>query len=56
MPLYEAVLRGSGGKAAGVVSTPPPIGGTSMRKGKTRTVVQQPERLIDVELRHMEIQ
>ena len=57
MPLYETVLRAGADRAAdGAAFSPPPVGGTSMSKGKTRTVVQQPARLIDVSLRHREIQ
>lgn len=57
MPLYETVLRaGAGEAAAGAPPPTPPGGGTTMSKGRTRTVVQHPARLIDVSLRHREIQ
>lgn len=57
MPLYESVLRAGTASSVGTGSVPsPPVGGTTMSKGKTRTVVQQPARLVDVSLRHREIQ
>lgn len=57
VPLYETVLRGGAGHDAGVVvTTPVASGGTTMSKGKTRTVVSQPVRLVDVSLRHRVIQ
>lgn len=57
MPLYETVLRaGSASPPASVSASHPHVGGTVMRKGKTRAGVELPARLIDVSFRHRVIQ